>query len=180
PIYSLSIKLFNLTKITGLPSSFLLEDYKTIIKFLQIPWINNLKLKYFTMSSTGHIHFNEVKNIFFLLQILLIICFIIGIIIYILNKKNIVIFSFKSLNYFFYLTLLIVTIVIIAFYVNFNLLFNKFHEIFFNNDYWIFDYRYDPIILALPEEFFMLCAIAIILCLLLFSITAKIIYKFKS
>ena len=36
-----------------------------------------------------------------------------------------------------------------------------FHELFFNNDYWIFDYRTDPIILLLPDEFFMHCALLI-------------------
>jgi integral membrane protein (TIGR01906 family) len=38
-----------------------------------------------------------------------------------------------------------------------------FHQLFFSGkDNWIFDYRTDPIITMLPEEFFRNCAILIL------------------
>ena len=52
---------------------------------------------------------------------------------------------------------LIPVVVCFAIAAFFDTLFVKFHQVFFNNDAWMFDPKNDPIILALPEEFFMLC-----------------------
>ena len=51
-----------------------------------------------------------------------------------------------------------------------------FHELFFNNDFWIFDYRTDPIILLLPDEFFMHCALLIFGGVLLGVVVCMVIY----
>lgn len=46
--------------------------------------------------------------------------------------------------------------------INFEKAFEVFHKIFFpGKDNWIFDYETDEIILAMPSEFFMACAILI-------------------
>ncbi len=37
-----------------------------------------------------------------------------------------------------------------------------FHQVFFDNDDWMFDYRTDPIISFLPETFFFLCFLLIV------------------
>ena len=58
--------------------------------------------------------------------------------------------------------------------LDFDRAFVVFHSIFFpGRDNWIFDWRTDPIILFLPEEFFRSCAI-LILALLLFWCAALI------
>ncbi len=59
----------------------------------------------------------------------------------------------------------------------FNTLFIKFHELFFNNDAWIFDPKKDPIILALPEEFFMVCFIVVFSILLLGLLGTNLLIK---
>ena len=46
-------------------------------------------------------------------------------------------------------------------FMNFDRLFVAFHGVFFNNDAWIFDARTDPIILALPQDFFMHCFVLV-------------------
>ena len=51
-----------------------------------------------------------------------------------------------------------------------------FHKLFFDNDYWIFDYRTDPIILLLPDEFFMHCALMIFGGVLLGAIVCLVSY----
>ena len=61
--------------------------------------------------------------------------------------------------------------------VNFNYLFKIFHEIIFTNDYWIFDTVKDSIILALPEEFFLLCAIIIIVLSIIITCIELVICK---
>ena len=45
--------------------------------------------------------------------------------------------------------------VVLALLINFDVLFVLFHQVFFNNDAWLFNPATDPIILALPAEFFM-------------------------
>lgn len=181
PIYRLSIVLFDLTTKTGLSSSQLIADYTNIIKYLQSPWINTLYLDNFPMSYKGMYHFFEVKNIFLKVYIILILCLFLLTIFYYFNKKISFLFPIKSYNYFFYTTLSLILILITGFFTDFQMLFYKFHGIFFNNDYWIFDSKLDPIILALPEEYFMICSLLVISLTLFISILSKLYYiKLKS
>ena len=46
-------------------------------------------------------------------------------------------------------------------YMNWNKVFLTFHKIFFRNNYWIFDPASDPVILILPDKFFLQCVIVI-------------------
>lgn len=45
--------------------------------------------------------------------------------------------------------------------VNWDYVFVTFHQLVFNNDYWLFDSSTDPIIDILPDGYFMHCAIMI-------------------
>ena len=45
--------------------------------------------------------------------------------------------------------------------VNWDYVFVTFHQLVFNNDYWLFDPSTDPIIDILPDGYFMHCAIMI-------------------
>ena len=179
PLYALSIKWFDLVKYTGVSAEALMEDYKTTIQYIQFPWLDKLQFKHFSMSEQGAFHFYEVKNIFLNVYALFFMCLILGFIFYYLNKKGWLKISVDSLNYFFYLTIALIVITLSGFYINFSMLFTKFHELFFNNNYWIFDPITDPIILALPEEFFILCAVAIVLTTLFIAVISKIIYSRK-
>ena len=49
-------------------------------------------------------------------------------------------------------------------------------KIFFNNDYWIFDEKQNPIIKVLPEDVFKLYAIIIVALIVIFIIIYKILY----
>jgi integral membrane protein (TIGR01906 family) len=44
-----------------------------------------------------------------------------------------------------------------------------FHKLLFRNEYWLFDYRTDPVIMVLPDQFFMHVALAMIAVALLCS-----------
>ena len=46
-------------------------------------------------------------------------------------------------------------------YMNWNKVFLTFHKILFRNNYWIFDPASDPVILILPDTFFLQCVIVI-------------------
>ncbi|MFU7518064.1 DUF1461 domain-containing protein, partial [Clostridium sp. HCS.1] len=54
-----------------------------------------------------------------------------------------------------------------------------FHNIFFNNDYWIFDERTDPIIKVLPEDVFMLYSLVIVALVIIAVIVYKLYYNYK-
>jgi integral membrane protein (TIGR01906 family) len=56
--------------------------------------------------------------------------------------------------------------------LNWEQAFITFHHIFFRNDYWLFDPATDPIIVILPDAFFLHCAVGILLLVLFFSITS--------
>jgi integral membrane protein (TIGR01906 family) len=62
--------------------------------------------------------------------------------------------------------------------IDFNRIFVLFHQIVFNNDDWLFSPTEDPIILFLPERFFMQCALIIVAtvlfgCVILFTLHIK-------
>lgn len=60
--------------------------------------------------------------------------------------------------------------------LNFDRAFEVFHAVFFpGKDNWLFDYRTDAIITAMPQEFFMNCALLILSSVVLWSL-ALIIY----
>ncbi|PFN28721.1 TIGR01906 family membrane protein, partial [Bacillus cereus] len=62
--------------------------------------------------------------------------------------------------------------------INFEKSFVLFHKLLFSNDYWVFDPEKDPIILMLPEEFFMHAACAILLFILGGSILCYSLYRY--
>lgn len=61
------------------------------------------------------------------------------------------------------LTLIVPSICGILVAVNWERAFVLFHEIAFSNDYWLFDPVTDPVILILPDTFFLHCAVMILL-----------------
>ena len=64
--------------------------------------------------------------------------------------------------------------------VNFDKAFVIFHKIFFpGKSNWLFDWRTDPIILVLPQDFFMHCAMLIGAGLLIFSLGILIFDVFR-
>ena len=128
------------------------------------------------MSETGIIHFADVKNIFISLYIIvLLFIFVLGI--YLVMKhhdkdKCILSIFNKGAN----LVFIVFSILIGLITFNFSNTFTMFHKIFFRNDYWLFDYRTDPVILALPEELFMILSVIIIIILFIVCLAIKVTY----
>ena len=81
----------------------------------------------------------------------------------------------KSFNNSVNIIALIFISVSIMVVIDFSKTFYFFHKIFFRNDYWIFDPVTDPIINALPEEFFMIELILVISLLILFTLVIKVL-----
>ena len=150
PIYRYVINRYQLTTITGLPD--------------------------FSMSEAGMIHFAEVKHIFLVLYVIVLL-FILAFGVFLVtrhhHKDKCILSTFnRGAN----LTFLTFGILIFFITINFSGTFTVFHKLFFNNNYWMFDYRTDPVILALPEQLFMIISIIIIMSL--FAICGYIKYVY--
>lgn len=178
PIYRFCIYKFSLISYTGLSKENLMYEFKTLITYLQIPWIHTLQFSIFPMSLEGKIHFRDVKYIFLSIYgILIIVLLLSSIMLFMIKRQKKELSNYlKSLNYFFYTVVVFIALLTPMLFLDFSMAFEKFHKLIFTNSYWIFDPITDPIINALPEELFMLYGALILGGLLLQSIIFKIIY----
>ncbi len=175
-LYYFDIEFLNISKNTGLSSSLLKTNYDILIQYQSLFYRGDLYLPNFPMSEFGRIHFVEVKRIFEIIQIL---CITTGLISLFMIFKNIKDKEYRYLRLTSILTVGLPTILGMLASIDFNKAFIIFHKIFFRNDYWIFDATTDPIIMALPETFFMHCFMLIILLILLGSTVCYAIYRKK-
>ena len=176
PIYRYVINRYQLTTITGLSEEKLMLNYKSMISYLQSPSRGMLQLPDFSMSEAGMIHFAEVKHIFLVLYVIVLL-FILAFGVFLVtrhhHKDKCILSTFnRGAN----LTFLTFGILIFFITINFSGTFTVFHKLFFNSNYWMFDYRTDPVILALPEQLFMIISIIIIMSL--FAICGYIKYVY--
>lgn len=180
-VYNYVIYKYELTNYTGLSAEILMENYKRTIYYIQNPLIKELIFNSIPMSDFGSIHFFEVKRIFIWLYIISITFILVMIIKMVKNrdgnlKKKLI----KSFNSSVNIMSFIFIVISISALSDFSKAFYFFHKIFFRNNYWIFDPKIDPIIKALPEEFFMIEFMLIISVLIVFTVIIKVLrYKQK-
>ena len=174
PLYYFDIGYFDLVEKTGYTEEMIRENYDVLIDYNSVFFRDALEFPSLPMSEQGRIHFVEVKNIFVFIQAVLLPVSLIGSIIGILALKKqkpayLKLTSVLSIGLPALLGILIA--------LNWDRFFVIFHEIFFNNDYWLFDYKTDPVIRILPDGFFMHCALMILLLIVLGSLICFIIYR---
>ena len=176
----------NLAQSLNIPFETLVSEYEKIILYLRNPLITKLSFNHFTLSNNGQQHFLEVK---FILTYLFMIAssiaiFLIFYLVYkkffysktILNQKtktNLLICK----NYFNSILLTILLILGTFIIIDFDNLFIGFHKLFFNNDFWIFNVTTDSIITILPQNYFMLCTIFILIMLIIETLIINISIK---
>jgi len=165
---------FELDVVTGLDHATLFYNYRRIIHYTNFPWITTLYMPDFPMSDTGEFHFWEVKVIFQVLQVISIL-FIIWLIVSIRKKWQLFKYFDASAN----LTIIIFGVFLAIMLTDFAFFFYWFHRAFFNNDYWIFNPRYDPIIQALPAELFMIKGLIITGLLFTVAAVVKVMFIFN-
>lgn len=150
-IYPWISRHFELDVVTGIDHATLFYNYRRMIHYNNWPWITTLYLPDFPMSETGEFHFWEVKVIFQVLQVITFLL-IAWLIVSVRKKWQLLKYFNTAAN----LTFVIFGLFLGLMLIDFNFFFYWFHRAFFNNDYWIFDHRYDPIIQALPATLFMI------------------------
>jgi integral membrane protein (TIGR01906 family) len=139
----LFILLFNL--------QFLIFNYnysfenKTINDNL-LDYLNSKEELKFNYTEREIIHLHDVKNLVNILRIMIYILLLMIIILFITNKN----FSYMLIIS----GLITIGIILIILLFNFNLLFVKFHELLFTNDYWLLPEN-SLLINTYPIEFFM-------------------------
>lgn len=175
-VYKIAIEKFNIVNATGIPVEKLMDNYKGMVNYLANPFIEKLEFNDFAMSISGRVHFEEVKVIFMNLYIMMVTSILIIVILKSVKKISQYINFKKVLNYSANITLILFGAIATMIFIDFSKVFIIFHNIFFDNSYWIFDPVTDPIINALPEELFMIYAIIIIVILLLKCILLKFFY----
>jgi len=172
--YYLHIDPLKITNQIDLSKDQIERNYSTLIDYLTNESITKLKFQDLAMSAEGEIHFEEVKGIFINLKYSAIICGVLALIfctIELIGKR------YNFLKYTSILIILPVVILAVASFINFDALFVTFHKVVFHNSFWVFDYRKDPIIQMLPEQFFLNCLIYILFLIFIFSIVLFLLYR---
>lgn len=156
PLYSFDIGYLGISERVGLSKETLMENYRVLLNYLNLPWVSELNFPDFPSSESGLFHFYEVKRLFILDYSIALITAV-GSVFYIRYiKKNQL---FWKMVRPFQIGIAVPFVVLFMIAVSFDQLFVAFHKLFFNNDAWLFNPSTDPIILALPETFFMHCFI---------------------
>ncbi|HWT76319.1 MAG TPA: TIGR01906 family membrane protein [Mobilitalea sp.] len=166
PLYYMDINLLHIEAESGYNKAEIKENYDALIDYSSPFFKGDLQFPTMGASQNGLQHFAEVKNIFtsfYILGAIALICAVI-IIVYKAKKKD---YSYQLVS----AVTAIVLPLLLGLYmsIDFNRAFLLFHKLFFKNNYWMFDPATDPVITILPEDFFMHCAILIIVIVLLFS-----------
>lgn len=176
PLYYMDINVLNIEQSSNLNSDQLKDNYDYLITYLTQNKTTEFNLPSLPSSDHGKIHFKEVKVIFDKLKVMLIISVLVSIIGILINKRR------KKIDYLLTSSIVLIVLpvtLLIPFLINFDKSFTIFHQIFFNNDYWLFDTKLDPIITILPETFFFHCALLIIFSIIIISILLRRIYKLQ-
>ena len=156
PLYSWDIGYLKILDWVDLSKGELTANYRILLQYLNLPWIPKLILPDFPVSESGAFHFYEVKKLFLLNYSVLLVTLIPSIL-YLktaIQQQRL----WKLVRPFQVAASLPIFLGFIML-VAFDQFFVLFHQLFFNNDDWLFDPVTDPIIMALPEEFFMHCFI---------------------
>nr|MCR4913716.1 TIGR01906 family membrane protein [Lactobacillus sp.] len=133
-LYYIFIKLEHLDKKVFLTSNELWHEYKTILYYLNFPWIETLHTKLPLSVSAIH-HFEDVKKLFeFNYIVLLITSIMIGIMWRRIFTKT----EWWNLLNLFKVSNIIILMLVCIVCLDFSNAFIVFHQLLFNNRDWIF------------------------------------------
>ena len=152
--YPMEIQYLNLAGRVYLKPETILYNFHILMNYLTNPFSQVLEMPDFRSSAAGLHHFAVVKNLFHLVQLVTLVTLPS----FYFFVKKIVKKGFLSLYRKSILTLLVFPLVIglVGVLIGFEQFFTLFHQILFVGDNtWLFDPAKDPVILILPETFFL-------------------------
>lgn len=158
PLYYGDINRLDIPAYSGMDEAEIRQNYDALIAYNSLLFNGPLEFPTLPMSRAGEIHFAEVKTIFVAVQwgMLLSLPASTVLAVFLLRRRR---HGFLKWAGIFSLALPAGLGLLAA--IGWNSFFVRFHELFFHNDYWIFDARTDPVILLLPDGFFFHCAMMI-------------------
>ena len=164
PLYYWDTDNLQIPETSGYSKEICIENYDALIDYNLIGGSEKLVFPSFSMSEQGEIHFAEVKEIFITMQVISIA----GIILFagfMLYRKLHGVPREGTLWMRFTGIVLLSAVVLIglAMAIDWQWSFEFMHKVFFDNNYWLFDLKYDPVITILPDRFFLHCGILIVL-----------------
>ena len=174
PLYYFDIDYLNIVEKSGFDKETIVTNYNALINYNSPFFTGDLTFPTLAASESGLFHFIEVKRIFnaFFYTGVISLITLIPIILYKHKKKDTSYLKVSSI-----VAIVLPTIVGLGCAINFDRAFVIFHKIFFRNDYWLFDPATDPVIMILPDTFFLHCAVFIIAFVLIGSL---ILYLFAT
>ena len=188
PFYYMQIESLNIEEYSGADYDTIKEAYDELLDYLTVPG-NEFSTGDFAYSENGKSHFEDCKVLFDLDGIAFIISLIGTVLMIVLNRLGVyklwrpfgMNIAFSAGAY----TLGGFAVIGGLAALDFDTAFTIFHTIFFpGKSNWLFDWNKDAIIRILPQDFFMNCAILILvsiitLCIgcILSGIIGKIIRK---
>ena len=152
--YPMEIQWLNLTNRVYLKPETIQYNFHILMNYLTNPFSQVLQMPDFRSSAAGLHHFAVVKNLFHLVQLVALATlpsfyFFVNRIV----KKGFLSLYRKSLLVLVVFPLLIGLVGVL---IGFDKFFTLFHQILFvGDDTWLFDPAKDPVILILPEIFFL-------------------------
>ncbi|AYM03475.1 TIGR01906 family membrane protein [Levilactobacillus yiduensis] len=169
-LYRLDIHWLNITQEVQMAPAKIMHNYWQMLSYLELPWVTDLKMTDFPTSFTGMVHFHDVKNLFLLNNVVLLLS-VTPAVLYLRQLKR------RAEQWRLLRPVQVAAVVPIVLgamlAVNFNGFFIAFHEVLFRNNDWIFDPDLDPIINALPDTFFLHC---FVLAFVLFEAGLAVLY----
>ena len=166
-LYYLDVTYLGVDKEAGMSIAEIKENYDALIRYNQVWFRGTLSFPSLPMSREAGIHFAEVKRIFDGIQILCVLSFFLSLFFGIRSLRR---GSRAFLRTAGVLTLAIPSVLGILVLFFWDRFFILFHQLVFRNTYWLFDPVTDPVILILPDTYFLHCAIGIVLVILLGSL----------
>lgn len=167
PLYYFDIGYLKIPGMCGLAAEKIRRNYDILIDYNSLFHRGSLQFPDFIMSEGGRIHFEEVRRIFVGFQGAALILFVVCLWILIRQIRR---RSLKFLKLAGIMTVVIPAVAGALIAMNWNRCFVLFHELVFDNDYWIFDPEKDPVINILPDTFFLHCAALILILLLVLAL----------
>lgn len=175
-LYYYDINALDIVEESGYSEEEIRANYDVLIDYNLSPFQDKLEFPTFPMSEEGEIHFREVKNIFqFFLKLFLISGVIVVPGTIIQNKRR----DYLYLKWASVITIVIPAVIGLMVAVYWEKTFVLFHELMFDNDYWIFDSVTDPVITILPDEFFMHCAFMVVGLVALGAMGCYVSWRYK-
>ena len=173
-IYYYDISSLDIPKLSGLTEEEIRLNYDYLIDYNLSRDKKEFKMPTIPSSPQGKIHFEEVRDIFQNINKIFNITLGISLVGIIINIKN------KNLSFLKITSISLISIPVILsipIIINFEYSFTMFHKLMFDNDYWIFNPKIDPVITMLPEAFFFHAGLMMLALIFLSSMLIYIIYR---